>query len=71
MPSKNDLRQVMANEMGVCIQFVDAKNGVIHQLSMSWKKLEAFAKRHGEKLTVGDVTKAISKHVRDAMESED
>jgi hypothetical protein len=71
MPSKNDLRQVTSNEHGVCIQFVDARNGVIHQFTMTWKKLEAFAKKHGEKLTTGDVTRTISKHVRDAMESED
>jgi len=71
MPSKKDLRQVVSNEHGVCIQFVDARNGVIHQLAMTWKKLEAFVKKHGEKLTTSDMTKAISTHVRDAMESDD
>jgi hypothetical protein len=71
MPSKKDLHQVTSNEHGVCIQFVDARNGVIHQLTMTWKKLEAFAKRHGEKFTVGDMSRGISRHFRDAMESED
>lgn len=67
---KNRLRQVISNKDGICIQVVDGKEGLMYTFSITWRKLEAFAKKHGVKVTLGDTSRAVSRYVRDVMESD-
>lgn len=68
---KNLLRQVLVNEQGVCLNVVDAKTGHFYMYTIPWRKLEAFVRKHGEKIPLGEMPRRLSNDIHGMMESED